>query len=143
MPLEIARVTGKVNPLEYDRYLNDGHDPIRLDITKRAVKLQAAMEKACPVHTGKLRATGRKNDGKEGSKPYTDVIFGHEDETPYLGYVLFGTSAHDIYPHQDRPNAHLRFVVGGAIIFAKKVHHPGSRANNFMVRSIPAAASAA
>jgi hypothetical protein len=142
MPLEIARISGKVNTVEFDHYSNDMHDPIRLDLTKRATKLQAAAEKACPVHTGKLRATGRKQDGMEGAKPYTDVVFGQEGETPYLGYVLFGTEAHMIYPHP-RPNGHLRFVVGGAVIFARAVHHPGTRANNFMVKSISAAASAA
>ncbi len=142
MPLEIARVTGSVNTGEYDRYLNDMHDPIRLDITKRAVKLQAAADKMCPVRTGKLRSTGRKQDGLEGEKPYTDVIYGREGETDYLGYVLFGTEAHEIVPHP-RPNGRLRFVVGGAVIYAKAVHHPGTRANNFMEKAIPAAASSA
>jgi hypothetical protein len=143
MPLVLANVSGSVNTSEYDRYLNDARDPVRLDITKRAQKVLVEAERRCPVRTGLLRSTGRKNDGLDGEKPYTDVIFGRDGETDYLGYVLNGTPAHEITPHQNRPNAHLRFVVGGAVIYARVVHHPGTRANNFMEKSIPAAASSA
>jgi hypothetical protein len=141
MPLVLASVSGSVNTGEYDKYVNDMRDPIRLDLAKRANKLLAEATKRCPVNTGLLRSTGRKNDGLDGEKPYTDVIFGQDGITDYLGYVLNGTPAHMIYPHP-RPNGRLRFVVGGTIIYAREVHHPGTRANNFLEKSIPAAASA-
>jgi hypothetical protein len=141
MGLVIARASGNVNTAEYQRYLNDAHDPVRADLTLRAQKVLVEATKLCPKHTGLLASTGRKSDGLEGEKPYTDITFGREGETKYLGYVLYGTPAHDIYPHNDRDNPHLRFVVGGAVIYAKKVHNPGVRANNFLEKALPAAAS--
>jgi hypothetical protein len=33
----------------------------------------------------------------------------------------------------------LRFMVGGRIVYAKLVRHPGTRPNNFMLRALPEA----
>lgn len=141
MSLVIARVSGSVDTSEYDRYLTDTRDPVRRNITLRAMRVQEEVTRRCPVRTGKLRSTIRKNDGREGEKPYTDVVAGIDGVTDYLGYVLYGTSPHLIEPHNDRANPHLRFVVGGMVVFAKAVHHPGSRANDFLTKSLPAAAA--
>jgi hypothetical protein len=133
--------TGKVDNALFAKFVRDEHGPIRRDLDRRSLKVYNKAVDECPVHTGKLKATARREQGIEGEKQYTDITFGKEGETDYLGYVLNGTEPHDIYPHQDRPNAHLRFVVGGMIIYAKVVHHPGTRPNNFMERALPLAAS--
>lgn len=69
----------------------------------------------------------------------------------YAAYVEFGTKAHDIVPRRAKA---LRFAVGAGrrlsgsprsgapVIFAKKVHHPGTRPRPFMVPGARAALSA-
>lgn len=59
----------------------------------------------------------------------------------YAAFVEFGTRAHDIVP---RVRKALRFAPGGSgrlsgsprsggpVVFAKRVHHPGTRAHPFM-----------
>jgi hypothetical protein len=59
--------------------------------------------------------------------------------TDYLGYILRGTPPHLIRAIENRPNAHLRFVAGGQVVFAKVVHHPGTSPNNFLARALPEA----
>jgi hypothetical protein len=70
----------------------------------------------------------------------------------YAAYVELGTRAHDIYPKNRRA---LRFAVGanrrlsgrprsGApVVFAKHVHHPGTRAQPFLVPGAKKAVSKA
>ncbi|MFF4292084.1 hypothetical protein ACFY0N_00335 [Streptomyces vinaceus] len=49
-------------------------------------------------------------------------------------YVLGGTRPHLIRPR--RRNGVLRFEVGGDVVFTRLVRHPGSKANNFLERSL-------
>lgn len=51
----------------------------------------------------------------------------------YAGFVNDGTR-----PHQIRPkNASvLRFTVGGRVVYAKVVNHPGTRARPFLDRAL-------
>lgn len=55
---------------------------------------------------------------------------------PAALYILHGTRPHLIRPVRARA---LRFTVGGRVVYAKLVHHPGTRANNFLAASLPAA----
>ncbi|MEU5834468.1 hypothetical protein ABZ820_12460 [Streptomyces diacarni] len=48
---------------------------------------------------------------------------------PAVHYVLNGTRPHVIRPRRAKA---LRFDAGGRTVFAKVVHHPGTRANNFL-----------
>ena len=114
--------------------------------TRRLVELKAAevqvyAREFVPVGvTGRLAATIRKGpSGLERGNYYVDILAGQEGRTPYLGYVLYGTIAHEIRPKQNRPNPHLRFVQNGQIVFAKRVWHPGTQANNFLERAVEAA----
>lgn len=45
--------------------------------------------------------------------------------TPQANYQEYGTRPHIIRPRRARA---LRFVVGGRVVFAQVVHHPGNRA---------------
>jgi hypothetical protein len=49
-------------------------------------------------------------------------------------YVVNGTAKHIIRPR--RPGGVLRFTVNGRIIYAKIVHHPGTKPNNFMIEAL-------
>ena len=51
----------------------------------------------------------------------------------YAGFVNDGTAPHIIRPRRAQA---LRFVVGGRVVFAKVVHHPGTRGNPFLDRAL-------
>lgn len=71
----------------------------------------------------------------KGSKanPLGIVMVDH----PAASFVLNGTPRHDIYPR--KPGGRLRFTVGGRIVFARMVDHPGTKPNNFLWRAMLAA----
>jgi len=64
--------------------------------------------------------------------PSADITVRH----PAVGYVINGTRPHQIRP---RTKKALRFTVGGRVVFAKLVNHPGTQANDFLNKALPAA----
>ncbi|MFD8774471.1 hypothetical protein [Streptomyces sp. NPDC059916] len=52
---------------------------------------------------------------------------------PAVRYVLDGTRPHIIRPRRKKA---LRFDVGGRTVFAKVVHHPGTKANDFLAKAL-------
>lgn len=52
---------------------------------------------------------------------------------PAVKFVLDGTRPHVIRPRRAKA---LRFEVGGEVVFAKRVRHPGTRKNDFMGRAL-------
>jgi hypothetical protein len=67
-----------------------------------------------------------------GPSPIGLVISDH----PATTYVLHGTKAHKIYPK--KPGGVLVFNQrgGGSKIFARVVNHPGTKANNFLMKAL-------
>lgn len=57
-------------------------------------------------------------------------------EHPAALYVLNGTRPHIIRPVTAKA---LRFTVGGQVVYAQVVHHPGTKANNFLKEALRAA----
>lgn len=53
---------------------------------------------------------------------------------PATSYVLHGTRPHTIRPRKS--GGALRFVVGGRVVYARVVHHPGTKANNFLLKAL-------
>lgn len=49
-------------------------------------------------------------------------------------YVVNGTRPHKIFPK--RPGGVLRFEVGGRVVYARYVSHPGTRPNNFLLEAL-------
>lgn len=112
--------------------------------TRRAVQiaLEAGAVHARSEHPHKRR-TGRLTSSAElrGELRQADSsgAWGYlSNYTPYAAYVEYGTKPHKIYPKA--AGGVLRFRVGGAIVFARYVSHPGGRAFPFM---FPAAEYAA
>lgn len=133
----ITRRSGKVDAAAYARFVNDPDGPIRHELRRRGTLVQQYQIRRAPRRTGRLVSTSRKRETNRGPlRPAIEVLIGKEGLTPYLGYILFGTRAHVIRAIPNRPNAHLRFVQGGQIRFAKEVMHPGTRANNFVRDSL-------
>lgn len=112
---------------------------IEPDLDRRATNLQRALVVATPKDTTRLASTARKNRGRTALGPHVDVILGRRGLTDYLGHILRGTPPHIIRAIQNRPNATLRFRVGGQTVYAKLVRHPGTAPNNFMIRVLPVA----
>lgn len=52
-------------------------------------------------------------------------------------YVLNGTRPHRIFPR--RPGGVLRFTVGGRVVYARYVNHPGTKAQPFLQQALRAA----
>ena len=53
---------------------------------------------------------------------------------PHAVYVHYGTKPHDIRPK--RVGGKLRFIIGGRVVFAKRVRHPGYRGDPYFTRAV-------
>lgn len=62
-------------------------------------------------------------------RPTVEISF----NTDYAEFVNDGTRPHVIRPRQAQV---LRFTVGGRVVFARVVHHPGTRPNPFLDRAV-------
>lgn len=83
-----------------------------------------------PVDTGRLRSSGRvEYSGFFGFRPKATIVF----DVEYAPMVNDGTQPHIIRPKKAQV---LRFQVGGRIVYAKVVHHPGTKANPFLDRAL-------
>ncbi len=89
-----------------------------------------------PVRTGRLRASIRAEEPRIFSLRGS-VKVGSDLE--YAGFVNDGTRPHIIRPRRAQV---LRFTVGGRTVFAKVVHHPGTRPRPFLDRALREVAAA-
>lgn len=85
--------------------------------------LVSRMQAEAPVKTGALRQSIRYADGK-----ITAI--------GYANFVAHGTRPHEIAPRSARV---LAFQAGGQMVFARRVMHPGTRANDFPRRALEGA----
>jgi len=90
-------------------------------IAQLAERTEEVMHEKAPERTGRLKKSIRKN-----VKPYKAVI---GPAVPYAVYVEYGTRPHEILPVHARA---LRFEVAGRVVFAARVHHPGTRPQPFV-----------
>lgn len=56
---------------------------------------------------------------------------------PAALYVVHGTRPHRIEPR--RQGGVLRFMVGGRVVYARYVNHPGTKPNDFLLQALRAA----
>jgi hypothetical protein len=107
------------------------------EVTTHQVLIQASnqilaeMEVRVPVKTGKLR-------GSLGIKVMQDrVVIGPDPMVvDYAPYVEFGTKPHEIKPK--KAGGMLVFKMGGKTIYTRKVSHPGTQAQPFVVPAFEA-----
>jgi hypothetical protein len=97
-----------------------------------------------PVDTGRLRASiGPPQYSRTWTlRPQVTVTAGVD----YAKMVHDGTAAHWIRPRaarQGKPKrgggrkpTYLRFEVGGSVVYAREVWHPGTRARPFLDRAV-------
>lgn len=94
-------------------------------------QILAEMEVRVPVKTGNLR-------GSLGIKVLSDrVVIGPDTtQAPYAPYVEFGTQPHEIKPK--KAGGVLAFKMNGKMVFARKVNHPGTRAQPYVIPAFEA-----
>lgn len=107
-----------------------------LDAAARRVLNRAKV--LAPVDTGRLRASIRI----ESRRTFTlRSVYTIGSDVFYAPYVNDGTRPHPIKPK--RPGGVLRFVVGGRVVFAKRIPmHPGTKPNPFLDRALREVAAA-
>lgn len=112
-------------------YVRSKNGPIMANIDQRATRVQTVMRAYVRVRTGYLLSTIRKQ--RSYVKGSVTVVAGSK-KIDYTAYENYGTRPHDITP---RTKQYLRFVTGdGQIVFAKRVHHPGTEGSFFIDRAM-------
>lgn len=74
--------------------------------------------------------------GKMGRKVKAVVVGKHvriESTHPATMYVIKGTRPHIIRPRYRKV---LKFTMSGRTVFAKVVHHPGTKKNDFLTKAL-------
>jgi hypothetical protein len=74
--------------------------------------------------------------GRMGRKVRAVIVGKHvrvESNHPATMYVIKGTRPHIIRP---RTRSVLKFTVQGRTVFARVVHHPGTRKNDFLTKAL-------
>lgn len=56
-------------------------------------------------------------------------------DAPYAAAIEYGSRPHEILPRRGK---YLRFQAGGRTVYAKKVHHPGTKAYEFLFKALEA-----
>lgn len=102
-----------------------GASRAELDTTSRQVVNRAKI--LAPVDTGRLRASIRVERRRLLSLRSVYTI---GSDVSYAPMVHDGTRPHQIRPKN--PGGVLRFRMGGRVVYAKVVNHPGTRARPFL-----------
>ncbi len=100
------------------------------NLRRRVERVQSAAERLAP---GTMGAGIRSSYRLTFNGPIGTVTSTH----PASIYVVSGTRPHIIRPR--RPGGVLRFTVGGRVVYARIVHHPGTRPNGFLLEALRAA----
>lgn len=118
----------------------------RRELTEASRQVVNRAKVLVPVKTGRLRGSIRAEPPRIFSLRGS-VTVGSDLE--YAGFVNDGTPAHAIRPRGGRrsrrnPNrpGMLRFMVGGRVVFAREVWHPGTKPNPFLDRALREVAAA-
>lgn len=135
----VTTLSGKVylllDPLAIQSLISSPAGPIVRDLFVRGERVKIRAHEEAPVKTGNLRDHIVKRLVFAAGQP---VMLVGVEGVPYALFVHEGTVAHDIYPVHAKA---LVFIgADGNLVFAKHVHHPGTRPNRFLVRALPAAA---
>lgn len=96
-------------------------------ITTKTAALAATLAPGSMKQAIRPIISGTKN------APFGIVMVDH----PAAPYVLNGTKPHVILPRNKKV---LRFTVGGNVVYARRVDHPGTKPNNFLMKAMLMAA---
>lgn len=106
---------------------------VALHLANEGRRVEGNARRLVGVKSGKLKATIGSRIVRSNPGYNVEVFAGGTPETSR--YVLAhhdGARPHVIRPRRKRA---LKFQAGGRTVFAKKVNHPGNRANPFLLRA--------
>lgn len=100
----------------------------------QAQSVARVARRLAPTRTGRLRNSIVARRARDISGRF---ISGYEvtATAPYSAFVHQGTRPHTILP---RRASVLRFNVGGAVVFTRRVNHPGTRPQPFLTDAVRA-----
>ncbi len=124
------------NEIVIQSIFRDSNGPVGRDLDARSRRVLARARTLVGVRSGTLLASLRRESGQGPGGPYVDVVAGVRGLTTYLGWHHDGAPPHVI---RARRRHALRFTVGGRVVFARSVRHPGSRGTRFLTRALDAA----
>lgn len=101
---------------------------LRRDVTDTTRKIYNQASVNCPVDTGNLRAQHYMRTSESATKLKGEV----GNNAKYASAVHNGASAHTITPRRRQA---LRFTVGGTVVYARSVRHPGNPARPWLARA--------
>ena len=107
------------------RLLNSTTGPVGRHMRTIGLKIYAGATSMAGHRTGQLRRRMYVSQGTRGRYQYVEV--GSKARHAY--WLHEGTKPHRILPENGRL---LRFNVGGRVVYARKVMHPGTRPNPFL-----------
>ena len=119
-----ARVT--IDPSRFQRLLSVVGGPGERLLRRKAERVAALARRYAAPH-------GSMADGIVVG-PYQDKRIEVISTHPATQFVHDGTRRHQIRPRN--PAGYLRFQVGGRIVFAKVVDHPGYRGDPFLTNAL-------
>ena len=119
-----ARVT--IDPSRFQRLLSAVGGPGERLLRRKAERVAALARRYAAPH-------GSMADGIIVG-PYADKRIEVISTHPATQFVHDGTRRHQIRPRN--PAGYLRFQVGGRIVFAKVVNHPGYRGDPFLTNAL-------
>lgn len=105
---------------------------VHRNMERRVRRVEAEARRRAPGSMGQgsnISAQIRRGPGGD----FQGVI---NSRHPATLYVLYGTRPHAIRPVRAKA---LRFTVGGQVVYAKVVMHPGTRPNNWLRDALRAA----
>lgn len=114
----VQQAIGKLKAYQVSKRLS-----IRQIVMETAVRVESGAISRAPVDKGNLkRSMGRKiHQGGMAAEVYNTA--------EYAPHVEFGTRAHEIRPKKGKL---LSWIKGGKRIFARRVRHPGTKAQPFL-----------
>jgi hypothetical protein len=104
---------------------------VHRNMERRVRRVEAEAINRAPGSMGNtIRASIQRGPGGE----FRGVI---SVRHPAAIHVINGTRPHMIFPR--RPGGVLRFTVGGRVVYARYVNHPGNKPDRFLQESLRAA----
>lgn len=125
----------RFNEAGFDAVFHEWSGPVGRHVSRQCRKLETLAVTSAGLKTGALRRSittyytrrGKILEARVGANPGPGGV---------VGYALYhheGTRPHVIRPKKAQA---LRFTVQGHTVFAKVVHHPGTKPNPYLTRWI-------
>lgn len=126
----MATVVFTPNRAGVQKLMNSPSGPAFTVVKKAQAETLAVANRATPVDTGRLRGA---NEATPIIVAGQTVVGGVENKTTYAMMVHEGTSPHVIVPRNKKILAWI--PRGGSTVFARRVNHPGTKAQPWLARS--------